>query len=181
MQCDVKNVADSLKLPDKQCPQELWEFPNNYGLHCLFSSSARPCVISIPCCFTVTCLYTRSLVSSLEENKVIRGKRRQGRRRRVHKEDLLLLDNLIQTFSFCAGSILHLLSPFCEHMRSARDPYSRVVFFPTCTPVPNMYPAPVTTSAPPDMRDAVNWLLKVNFPELAPLWWPRRSSSTRLG
>lgn len=45
LQCDVKNVADSLK----------------------------------------------SLVSSLEENKVIRGKRRQGRRRRVHKEDLLLL------------------------------------------------------------------------------------------
>eukprot|EP00435_Cladocopium_sp_Y103_P029742 s1417_g7.t1 len=46
LQCDVKNVADSLK----------------------------------------------SLVSSLEENKVIRGKRRQGKRRRVvHKEDLLLL------------------------------------------------------------------------------------------
>ena len=133
MQCDVKNVADSLKLPDKQ-------FPKNYGLHCLFSSSAQPCVISIPCCFAVTCLYTRSLVSSLEENKVIRGKRQKGKRRRVHKEDLLLLDNLIQTFSFCVGSILHLLSHFCEHMRSARDPYSRVVFFPTYTPVPNMYP-----------------------------------------
>lgn len=33
----------------------------------------------------------KSLVSSLEETKIIRSKRRPGKKRRVHKEDLLLL------------------------------------------------------------------------------------------
>ena len=72
LQCDVKNVADSLKFLDAE------SFSSNNV------SNSPESFADVP----------RSLVSSLEENKVIQGKRKKGKRKRIHKEDLLLLTKI---------------------------------------------------------------------------------------